>query len=194
METIQNETLLRIAEGYKLEADSFREGLQLLGRKDHKYLKDLRINLGNALGSQNINKKDSLLLALASAINEKNDRLIAAFTEMGKEEGITEDEIAETYACVSLMNVNNVFYRFKHFAGKEYYTRTPAGIKMSIMVNPVMGKELFEMMSLVISALNGCEQCVKSHEVSVLQHGATEARVYDAIRLGAIVKGFTTIL
>jgi alkyl hydroperoxide reductase subunit D len=189
-----NETLNRIVESFNIPLDAIDAGLQLMGEKDHKYLKDLRINLSNALSSPNIDKKQSLMLALSAAINEQSLKLVHGLKNIALAEGVTEDEIAEIYACVSLMNVNNVFYRFKHFVGKEYYTRTPAGIKMSIMVNPVMGKELFELMSLMLSALNGCEQCVRSHEASVLQHGASEARVYDAIRLGAIIKGFTTIL
>jgi lipoyl-dependent peroxiredoxin subunit D len=39
-----------------------------------------------------------------------------------------------------LMNTNNVFYRFRHFMGKDFYNNQPAGIKMSIMMNPVLGK------------------------------------------------------
>ena len=62
------------------------------------------------------------------------------------------------------------------------------------MVKPILGKEFFELVSLAVSAVNGCEQCVNSHEASVIQHGATEARVYDAMRLAAIIKGFSTII
>jgi lipoyl-dependent peroxiredoxin subunit D len=37
-------------------------------------------------------------------------------------------------------------------------------IKMNIMMKPVTGKEFFELMSLTISAVNGCEMCVNAHE------------------------------
>ena len=65
---------------------------------------------------------------------------------------------------------------------------------MSIMMNPAMGKPLFELMSLVISAVNGCERCVTSHEHSVKEQGANEPRIYDAIRLAAVIKGFCTVI
>jgi alkyl hydroperoxide reductase subunit D len=65
---------------------------------------------------------------------------------------------------------------------------------MSAMMNPVLGKELFELMSLLISALNGCERCVTSHENSVKQHGASEPRIYDAIRLGAVIKSLCVVV
>jgi alkyl hydroperoxide reductase subunit D len=65
---------------------------------------------------------------------------------------------------------------------------------MNVMMNPVLGKEFFELMSLVISAVNGCERCVTSHENSVKQHGATEQRIYDAIRLAAVIKSLCVVM
>jgi alkyl hydroperoxide reductase subunit D len=58
---------------------------------------------------------------------------------------------------------------------------------MNIMMKPVTGKAFFELMSLAVSAVNGCEMCVKSHEQSVLNLGDSEERVFDAIRLASIV-------
>jgi len=165
-----------------------------LSAVDHRYLKDLKINIGNVLKYQNLTKKEILFIALGTAINEKNAALIAAFEELARAEGATDAEIAEVIGCVSLMNANNVFYRFRHFVKKDYYETTPAGIKMSIMMNPVLGKEFFELLSLAISALNGCELCVTAHEQSVLSHGGTQAKVYDAVRIAAIIKSFAVIL
>jgi len=48
-------------------------------------------------------------------------------------------------------------------------------------------------MSLVISALNGCERCVTSHESSVKQHGAGEPRIYDAVRLAGVMKSLCLV-
>jgi len=190
----ENETLGRILTDFNLADTELSEGLKLLGNTDHKYLRDLRINLSNGLAYPNLSKKESYLITLAVAVNEKNGNLVEAFTALAEGEGATTNEIAELYSLVSLMNINNVFYRFRHYTQKEYYTNTPAGIKMSIMMSPLLGKEFFELVSLAISAVNGCEMCVNAHEQSVKQHGATEARIYDAIRLSAIVKGFATLV
>jgi len=190
----ENETLGRILEDFNLRDTELSTGLELLATTDSKYLRDLRINLSNALAYPNLTKKESCLITLAVGINEKNEKLIKAFTSLAENEGASAAEIAELYSLVSLMNINNVFYRFRHYTKKDYYTNTPAGIKMSIMMNPLLGKEFFELVSLAISAVNGCEMCVNAHEQSVKQHGATEARIYDAIRLSSVVKGFTTLL
>jgi lipoyl-dependent peroxiredoxin subunit D len=168
--------------------------MEKLAALDHRYLKDLKINIGNVLKSQNLSRKEALLLALAIAANEKNSALMDAIEGLATHEGANEKEIAEVAACVSLMNANNVFYRFRHFMGKEYYNTAPAGIKMSIMANPILGKEFFELLSLVVSALNGCEMCVTSHEQSVLNHGGSQARIFDAVRLGAIFKSLSVLV
>lgn len=76
----------------------------------------------------------------------------------------------------------------------EYYNKQPAGLRMSTMMNPTMGKGLFELMSLMLSAVNGCERCVASHEHSVKEHGADEPRIYDSIRLGAVIKSLCVVI
>lgn len=169
------------------------KGLETIVSNDNRYLRDLKVNLGNALQYQTLSKKESYLLALSVAINEKNKLAIDAFSNLALNEGATEAEIAETYACVSLLNANNVLYRFRHFTKKDVYQNSPAGIKMSIMMNPVFGKEFFELMSLAVSALNGCEMCVNAHEASLLKLGTSENRIFDAIKLTAIVRSFTSI-
>ncbi|AFD06908.1 carboxymuconolactone decarboxylase family protein [Solitalea canadensis] len=194
MIAIQNETLVSLFEQLNISEDNVSAELVKLADADSKYLKDLKINVQNSLNYPNLTKKESALLALSIALNEKNNVLIPVFEQMATENGASAEEVAETVAVVSMMNVNNVFYRFRHYTNKDYYNQTPAGIKMSVMMSPVLGKEFFELMSLAVSAVNGCEMCVNAHEDSVIKHGATQARVYDAIRLSAIIKGFAAIL
>lgn len=193
--TIQNETFSNLLAD--LQADNYvpSENAELLMAAESRFFKDLKINTGNVLfNTQYLSKKEALLLAYGIAINEKYDTLKTAFNRLAAQEGATDAELAEVVACASLMATNNVFYRFRHFMGKEYYNSTPAGIKMSIMLNPVLGKEFFELLSLAISSVNGCEMCVRSHEQSVLNHGASEARVLESVKLAAIIKGLITIL
>lgn len=192
---IQNETFANLLESLQIQEYNPSANMQALLNAESRYIKDLKINAGNAINNtQYLSRKEALLLALAVAVNEKSKLLQKSFTLLAKEEGATEAEIAEVIACTSLMNTNNVFYRFRHFMGKEFYNNQPAGIKMSIMMNPVTGKEFFELVSLVISSVNGCEMCVTSHEQSVLQHGSSESKVFEAVKTGAIIKGLITAL
>lgn len=190
-----NETINNLFADLGIDASHTSISLQRLSAVDSRAAKDFKLNISTVLGSSNFNRKETSLLALSVAVNQKNDVLVNAFEQLARKEGASDEELAETHACVSVMAANNVFYRFRHYMHDvAYYNSQPAGMRMSVMMNPVMGKELFEMMSLVISAVNGCEQCVTSHEHSVKQHGATEARVYDAIKLGAVIKSACAII
>lgn len=190
-----NETVTGLFNDLGIDNTHDSISLNRLAASNSRFLKDLKLNVSTTLGSSNFTKKEGRLLALSIAINEKNDVLIRAFENQARNEGATDEEIAETHACTSLMNANNVFYRFRHFMdGVDYYNNQPAGIRMSIMMNPVMGKGLFELMSLVISAVNGCQRCVTSHEHSVKEQGASEARIYDAIRLASVIKSLCVVI
>lgn len=191
--TLQNETLNNLLQRLQLQDSVPNTNLELLDIAESRYIKDLKINVSNALdNTQYLNRKEALLLALAVAVNEKCNPLKESFAAQAIAEGASDAELAEVVALTSLMNTNNVFYRFRHFLQKDFYNTQPAGIKMSIMMNPVLGKEYFELLCLVVSAINGCEMCVSSHEQSVLQHGSSEARVYEAVKCGAVIKGLIT--
>jgi alkyl hydroperoxide reductase subunit D len=190
-----NETVTSLLQDLGIDATHTSKSLEALAAVNSRYLKDLKLNVSTTIGSTHLTRKEAYMLALSVAINERHTILISAFEQKAKAEGATDEEIAETHACTSIMNTNNAFYRFRHYMHSvEYYTKHPAGFRMSVMMNPTMGKGLFELMSLVISALNGCEQCVTSHEHSVKTHGADEPRIYDAIRLGSAVKSLCVII
>jgi alkyl hydroperoxide reductase subunit D len=192
---VSNETLQNLLNDLNLTGYEPSANLQALAAVESRFIKDLKINVGNVLNNaQHLSRKESLLLALAVAVNERFVPLQESLSGLVREAGASEAEIAEIVACTSLMSTNNIFYRFRHFVKKEFYENQPAGIKMSIMANPVLGKEFFELVSLVLSSVNGCELCVGSHERSVLQHGSTESRVFEGVKLGAIIKGLITVL
>ncbi|MDB5192282.1 MAG: alkylhydroperoxidase [Segetibacter sp.] len=192
---IQNETFNNLLN--ELQVNNYEPSANAIAllEVEARYIKDLKINIGNALNNnQYLTKKEAVLLALAVAVNEKFDLLKEGLTALAKNEGATDKELAEIVAATSLMATNNIFYRFRHFMNKDYYNNQQAGIKMSIMMNPVLGKEFFELVSLVISSVNGCEMCVTSHEQSVLLHGSSEQKVFEAVKVGAVIKGLITVL
>ncbi|MDX2130079.1 MAG: carboxymuconolactone decarboxylase family protein [Chloroherpetonaceae bacterium] len=165
-------------------------GLDAFVKGDYKYIRDLRVNLKSMLELPNLGgKKNAALIALSVAVNERSDALTGVFTALSKTEGATEAEIAEVHAIASLLATNNVFYRFRHFSENKKYETLPAGIKMTIMARPTLPKMIFELISLAVSAVNGCEVCVNSHERSVREAGGTEEMIFDAIKLAAVVRG-----
>ena len=189
-----SETTQEFLEFLKVGKEFRTDALDLLEEGKSRYLADLKLNFKSCFESEYLNKLEITLLGVAVAVNNGNTALRDFFTNNAKEEGATAEAIAEAVACASLLSANNVLYRFRHFTKKEKYTQIPARIKMNIMGRPVSGKEFFELMSLAISAVNGCEMCVNAHETSLLELGSKEERIFDAVRLSSILTSASKII
>ncbi|RYZ31015.1 MAG: alkylhydroperoxidase [Chitinophagaceae bacterium] len=188
------ENAVEFLKDWGIGEDQVSENFKLLAKSNSRYLRDIRLNVNNALQAVTLVKKEAYLLAYAVAVNEKNEVLQKAFATQSKAEGATEEELAEVVSCTSLLTANNVYYRFRHFIKDEYYTNAQSGIRMGIMTSPILGKEFFELTSLVVSALNGCELCVTSHEKTLLSHGTNKQRIHDAVRLGAVIRSLSVMI
>lgn len=188
------ETMIDLLKDLGLEGTAYSSATRLLLSGENKYIRDLRMNVKAVLEVETLTKKETALLALAIAVNNNNELLQKAFEAKAKEQEATAEEIGEAVAVASLLSANNVFYRFRHFVNKESYNTMRAGLRMNIMARPVLGKEFFELISLAVSAVNGCEMCVRSHEASVLEAGSSEARVWDAIRLASAITSLGKII
>jgi lipoyl-dependent peroxiredoxin subunit D len=196
METLvtYSESTQEFLELLQLDRDYKTENLDVLEAGKSRYLPDLKINFKNSLESEFLSKKEIALLGVALAVNASNNVLRAFFHSKAQAEGASAEELAEAIACASLLSANNVFYRFRHFMNKEKYNEIPARIKMNIMARPVNGKEFFELISLAVSAVNGCEMCVKSHEASLIELGSKEERVFEAVRLAAVITSLSKVI
>jgi len=181
------EIIIEILQSLGIDAAYRTESLMLLENGESRYLRDLKLNLASALTSEHLNAKECALVGLSIAINNNNTVLTQFFTRYAHEQGATAAETAEAAGCASLLAANNVFYRFRHFTHKEKYTQMPARIRMQLMMKPVTGKEFFELLSLAVSAVNGCEMCVNAHEDSLIKLGTTEERIFDAVRIASLV-------
>lgn len=188
----ENKNVVELLELLNLE-DYNSKAISLLAKVDFRYLRDMKMNLKKILASENLAEKEIYLLAISIAANDKNDVLLDAFTRKVSDVANAE-EIAEAIACASLLSSNNVLYRFRHFVDKEKYHQVPARLRMNIMAKPVMGSEFFELMSLAVSAVNGCELCVKSHEESLIKMDVSEERIFDAIRLASVVVSLSKLI
>ncbi len=161
--------------------------IDLLEKGNSRYLRDLKLNFNSTLTSEHLSEKEAALIGLSTAVNNANKPLTDFYTRKAEQAGAGEEETAEAAACASLLSSNNIFYRFRHFTQKEKYGQIPARIRMQIMMKPVTGKEFFELLSLAISAVNGCEMCVNAHEDSLIKLGTTEERIFDAVRIASLV-------
>jgi alkyl hydroperoxide reductase subunit D len=125
-------------------------------------------------------------VAIASAIASRRTDLRDALVEAAGGE-IDPPVVEDAQAAAVLMGMNNVYYRFRHVVGKPSYSEKPARLRMNRLVKPATNRVDFELLSLAVSAINGCEMCVRSHEAAVLEGGLTEDHVHDAVRIAATI-------
>jgi alkyl hydroperoxide reductase subunit D len=189
-----NDTAIELLSDLGISPENSFPALETLAKSSTKYLRDLKLNVKTALSSETLGEKDALLIAYAAAVNTKNHPLQLAFQQKALTAGATAEDVAEAAAAASLLSANNVLYRFRHFSDNNKYADMPARIRMNIMMSPVLGKELFELISLAVSAVNGCEVCVNSHEHSVRELGSSEERIFDAIKIAAIMASLDRII
>jgi alkyl hydroperoxide reductase subunit D len=148
--------------------------------------RDIKLNLQAVLGGGSLTAAQRWGAAVAAAAASRNPRLRDALVEDARRE-VPEAVIEDGLAAAALMAMNNVYYRFRHLVGKPTYAEKPARLRMNRLVKPATSKTDFELFSLAVSAINGCETCMRSHEAVVVEGGLTEDQVHDVVRLAATV-------
>lgn len=156
--------------------------------------KDMKLNLGGIASSDFLDDEQLWGVALASAYFLGDKRLLDSLAADARSAGVSDALFEDARAAATLMAMNTVYYRFRHLVGKEEYSRKSARLRMTWMARPKTSKANYELMSIAIAALEGCEVCVKNHEASILAHGLTEDHVHDAVRIAAILKGSVVAL
>lgn len=152
--------------------------------------RDISLNLQSTLGPSSLTETQRDGIALACAWTTGNRALIDALLTDIPDEAVR----ADARAAAALMAMNNVYYRFRHVVGKETYRQKPARLRMQRIGKPTTSKADFELVCLAVSAINGCEACVRAHEAAVLDAGLTEEQVHDAVRLAATIRGTAVAL
>jgi lipoyl-dependent peroxiredoxin subunit D len=97
-------------------------------------------------------------------------------------------------AAAAIMGMNNIYYRFLHLVEDAEYQTMPARLRMNVLANPGIDKLDFELLSLAVSAVNGCGLCVSSHEKKLRQHGVSRESIHSAVRIAATVHALAVVL
>ena len=155
--------------------------------------RDLRLNLGAVLGESSLTDAQRWGTAVACAYAARNPELTAAIVADAKAK-VDESVIDDARAAAALMGMNNVYYRFRHMIEKEAYQTKPARLRMQRISKPNGSKADFELYCLAVSAINGCEMCLQSHEKVVLDGGLSDEQVHDAVRIAATIHGAAVAL
>lgn len=148
--------------------------------------RDTRLNLQTVFEQGTLTAAQRWGVAIASAVAARNPRLRDALLADGRA-AVSAEVIEDALAAASIMAMNNVYYRFRHMIGKESYGQMPARLRMQRIAKPATNKPDFELFCLAVSAINGCEMCIRSHEAVVVAGGITPEQIHDAVRLASVI-------
>ncbi len=155
--------------------------------------KDIRLNLQTVLEGGVLTPAQRWGVAVASAVAARHEGLRDALVAEARRH-VPEAVVGDALAAAALMAMNNVYYRFRHLVGKPSYASMPARLRMNRMVQTAGSKIDFELFCLAVSAINGCEACLRAHEEVVVSGGLSEDAVHDAVRIAATVNASATAL
>ncbi len=153
------------------------------------YARDLKLNLGSVLtsaGAPGLSERQIWSVALAAAIASRNGALTRAI-EAAALGQLDAAHLQAARAAAAIMGMNNIYYRFLHLVEDAEYQSMPARLRMNVLANPGIDQLDFELLSLSVSAVNGCGLCISSHEKKLRQHGITREMIHSAVRIAATV-------
>jgi alkyl hydroperoxide reductase subunit D len=159
--------------------EAIRQALPELAR-------DVKLNLQSVMETSSLSNEARWGAAVAAAAAARHPALrdaIVSDARAAAGDAVVEDALA----AAVIMGMNNVYYRFRHVIEKPSYSEKPARLRMNRIGKPATTRADFELFSLVASAINGCEACVRAHEKTVLEGGLSEDQVHDAIRIASTI-------
>ena len=160
------------------------------------YARDLQLNLGSVLtpaGAPGLDERQIWAVALASALASRNVAFGRDLSALAAAH-LDAAHVTAAHAAAALMGMNNVYYRFLHLVEDPEYAQLPARLRMNVLGNPGIAKADFELLSLAVSAINGCGSCVASHERQLRAHGLEREAVQSAVRIAATVHAVARVL
>ncbi len=163
---------------------------KIFAENESTIARDLKLNFKKLVGESSLTEQEALLTTLATATAVNLEQLREVSRVILIEGGLTAVEVHEAEESAAIMRMLNVYYRFRHFVDHEEDAGYgPAKLRMQSLGNPVLGKERFEMLSFAVSAINGCEKCVVSHQKALIALGVEKEKIHDLARLASVVAG-----
>jgi alkyl hydroperoxide reductase subunit D len=148
--------------------------------------RDISLNLESVLSQSSLEPAARWGVAVASGFATRHRVLAEALVRDAERAGIDATVLDDALSAAALMGMSNVVFRFRHTVGKSYLAK-PVRLRMNRKVRPKSSHLHFELFSLAVSAINGCEACVQEHEKSVTESGMSEDNVHDAVRIAATI-------
>jgi alkyl hydroperoxide reductase subunit D len=157
------------------------------------YARDLRANLTELLTQPELSSTQAWGTALSCAIAARSPRVTEAI-EREAAQHMAAPAILAAKAAAAMMSMTNVYYRFRKLSGNPKYDELPPNLKMGSFAALGRGNPDFDLWCLAVSAINGCEGCVRGHEHALREQGIGEETVLAAIRIASVIFSLSAVM
>lgn len=158
-----------------------------------EYAKDIKLNLSTLMVEESLNDQQKWGTFLSCALASGNETVIQAIHAEAVSK-MTAEALNAAKSAAAIMAMNNVYYKFIGMIENAEYRTMPAKLRMNVIGNPGVDKIDFELWSLAVSALNGCQFCVNAHEPILTKGGLSKEQVQAAVRIAAVVGAASAVI
>jgi lipoyl-dependent peroxiredoxin subunit D len=157
------------------------------------YAKDLKLNLGSVIGNSPLPEQTLWGTVLAVAIAARSP-LVLRELEPEARANLSPQAYTAAKSAAAVMAMNNVFYRTRHLLSDPEYGNLRPGLRMNVIGNPGVERTDFELWSLAVSAVNGCGDCLDSHEKVLRTAGLPRETIQEAFRIASVLQAVAVTL
>lgn len=157
------------------------------------YANDIRENIHKLFSTnevEGLTPTQVKMIALATAYAIKDDSIVSAILS-DSQIVLSDNERESVKGAVTIMAMNNTYYRFVHLATDKTFSSLQSNLQMEILSNPGIDKNDFEIMSLAVSVINNCGYCIDVHVNKLLRKNITPIAIQSSIRIAAVINALS---
>jgi len=139
------------------------------------------------IGNSDLPEQQLWGTVLACAIASRSPKVLRELEPEAKA-NLSAEAYTAAKSAAAIMAMNNVFYRTRHLLSDPEYGTLRAGLRMNVIGNPGVEKVDFELWSLAVSAINGCGQCLDSHEQVLRKAGVDRETIQEAVKIASVIQ------
>ena len=158
-----------------------------------EYAKDLKLNLSAVIGNSDLPEQQLWGTVLACAMATRSPAVLRELEPEAKA-NLKPEAYNAAKGAAAVMGMNNVYYRTLHLLSDKEYGSMRAGLRMNIIGTPGVEKADFELWCFAVSAINGCGQCLDSHEAVLKKAGVEREVVQASIKIASVIQAVAATL
>jgi alkyl hydroperoxide reductase subunit D len=157
------------------------------------YAKDLRRNLESVIVGSELPRQRLWGTVLACAIASRSPGVLRELAEEAAVK-LSPEAFTAAKSAAATMAMTNVFHRTRHLLSDPEYRNLRAGLRTNVLGHPGVDRTDHEFWCLAVSAVNGCGDCLDSHERALRKAGADRATIQEAFKIAAVIQAVAVTL